>query len=486
MSGLYFSDFFGVQPKTLADYGAFDISVVSDLPLFIDPFLLFNSDKPEYQCLHEGIIRYLRFLKDEASPELDPGLVKAWFRFKEVKQNWLGFAAFGNGGSALGDGFAASLRASLSSILDNFGEESITRGSHLEKLCLIKPGVGRDRISDFTTNLIKDYLLDYTQAFAHQYLSKDLCQTFAVTRARFNYQTKSWETRNYYLPLLRNDFVLLTPIDMLTRDETWINHAGMIRSFDRLPDALDDDQLRGQVNQYFASRLSKDPSPKERSAAAEATIFEFRELIDIYIRLQEDDGYRAEALSSEKTRQAHELFVEIVRLITAGLADKTDFYQRDWTSYDEARERVLAFKDYIENQDGYLLLNRAGKQGPSNEKDVQLFFGLIWHKTEFDVNREANNGRGPVDFKVSRGWSDKTLVEFKLAKSSSLKRNLENQVSIYEKANGTRSSLKVVICYSADDQTKLDRVMSELDMVGEQSIISIDARNDNKPSASKA
>ena len=25
------------------EYGAFDISVVSDLPLFIDPFLLFNS-----------------------------------------------------------------------------------------------------------------------------------------------------------------------------------------------------------------------------------------------------------------------------------------------------------------------------------------------------------------------------------------------------------------------------------------------------------
>ena len=41
---VYFSDFFGVPEQTLEEYGAFNISIVTDLPLFIDPFLLFNSD----------------------------------------------------------------------------------------------------------------------------------------------------------------------------------------------------------------------------------------------------------------------------------------------------------------------------------------------------------------------------------------------------------------------------------------------------------
>jgi hypothetical protein len=36
-----------------------DYFEVSDLPLFIDPFLLFNSDKPEYRRLHDSIIDYL-------------------------------------------------------------------------------------------------------------------------------------------------------------------------------------------------------------------------------------------------------------------------------------------------------------------------------------------------------------------------------------------------------------------------------------------
>jgi len=52
---LYFSDYFEVDPAIVWKYGAFDISVASDLPLLIDPFLLFNSEKPEYQQLHEDM-----------------------------------------------------------------------------------------------------------------------------------------------------------------------------------------------------------------------------------------------------------------------------------------------------------------------------------------------------------------------------------------------------------------------------------------------
>jgi hypothetical protein len=63
---LYFSDYFEVSEEALDQYGAFNISLVSDLPLFIDPFLLFNSDKPEYRRLRDSIIDYLRFLRDKS------------------------------------------------------------------------------------------------------------------------------------------------------------------------------------------------------------------------------------------------------------------------------------------------------------------------------------------------------------------------------------------------------------------------------------
>lgn len=64
---IYFSDFFDVSPEGIEEFGAFSVSLFSDLPLFIDPFLLFNSKKPKYQALHSSIIRYVRFLRDRRS-----------------------------------------------------------------------------------------------------------------------------------------------------------------------------------------------------------------------------------------------------------------------------------------------------------------------------------------------------------------------------------------------------------------------------------
>src|SRR6266566_3399557 len=193
---VYFSDCFNVDPDMLERYGAFNISLVTDLPLFIDPFLLFNSENPQYRKLHDGIIKYLRFLKDKSlTQSMDSGALKAWYTFREVEQNWLGFSAIGNRGSGLGTNFAQALNQNLIKVFDTPDQKQVTKGSHLEKLCLIKDGVGRDNISDFTTNLIKGFLLEYTQTFARQHISQNFRATFRVDRVYFNYATESWEER---------------------------------------------------------------------------------------------------------------------------------------------------------------------------------------------------------------------------------------------------------------------------------------------------
>lgn len=482
---LYFSQYFGVDPQLVRDYGAFDISVVSDLPLFVDPFLLFNSEKDEYKKLHESIIQYLVFLRDKAEPDLDPGLVANWYRFKEVKQNWLGFTIFGNGGHGLSRKFGSAMHESLGNIVPDFGNEKITRGRHLEKLCLIRPGVGRDGISDFTTNLIKDYLCEYSQSFAREHLSAEQCAEFRVARACFNYDTESWQTRTYYLPRLRDDYVLLTPEDILTRDDTWISHSDMLKQFIHLPDALPNQQLRDLVNHYFRRQLGEQPTKKEIDQAAQKTVQEFPELIDYYIKRREDEGDQARSLSQDKVDDTREVLVEQLKKAIRHIEATTDFYDKPWTSFDEVLDRALAFKHYVENCDGYKLINRAGRPF-SREEEVHLFFGLIWCKSEFDVNREPNNGRGPVDFKVSYGSGDSSLIEFKLASNTSLKRNLENQLPIYQAANRTNFGVKVLICYTEADQRRVFHILSQLKLTGEKTIVVIDARNDNKPSASKA
>ncbi|MCO5173094.1 MAG: hypothetical protein M9914_02800 [Trueperaceae bacterium] len=51
----------------LEEYGAFDISLACDVPLFVDPFLLFNIKEQGYRDQHDGIIRLLLF-RDRAAP----------------------------------------------------------------------------------------------------------------------------------------------------------------------------------------------------------------------------------------------------------------------------------------------------------------------------------------------------------------------------------------------------------------------------------
>lgn len=85
---LFFSNNFGIDRAILDEYGAFDVSLVADLPLFVDPFLLFSSDQPEYRTLHDEIIDYLRFLRSKAqSGGLNLALQRSLYSFKEVKQN---------------------------------------------------------------------------------------------------------------------------------------------------------------------------------------------------------------------------------------------------------------------------------------------------------------------------------------------------------------------------------------------------------------
>ena len=298
---LYFHEIFGIEEDAVEDYGAFNISLVVDLPLFVDPFLLFDSRKSEFKTLHDAIIRYLAYLRDlDIGGDAGVAQLRSLFCFKEVHQNWLGFSQSDNKGRGLGLDFARTLAEGLQALFRDFGVEKITRGSHLEKLCLIKAGVGRDMISDLTTNLIKGFLCEYTQTFAREHLQQQNLATFAVPRAEFNYDLGVWITRRYELPKFRGDYVLLTPKEILTKDEIWINKEDFVREYSEIPASIGNPELRAQIDAYFQSVLPGNPTQKEANSAVRRTALKFPELIDYYIRRKEDTGYEAKQQSGEK------------------------------------------------------------------------------------------------------------------------------------------------------------------------------------------
>jgi hypothetical protein len=493
---VYFSDIFEVDPNVIEHYGAFNISLINDLPLFIDPFLLFNSPKTEYKILHNQILEYVSFLRDKSLEEgIRRGLLESWFIFSEVKQNWFGYSLVGNGGSGLGMDFAISLNKNLHTLFTNFGEERITQSSHLEKLCLVKDGVGKDKISDFTTNLIKEYLLEYTQEFAGLHIEPSKCKPYNLRKVHFDYEKEIWTSRKFTLPSYNNDFVLLTPKDMLTKDEPWINKIDIVNNFHDIISSISNIELRDQLSFHFVSNLPppkrkkkggvKAPTKTDIAKAVSAVISEYPDFIDHYIRYKEDHSEEAKAISEEKVFETQELFVRKLTLFIESIFDKTDFYKTIGDTLEEAYQRVLFLKNVIENKDGYRIFYVKG-QPIKREKDIQVMFRLTWYASPLDVTREANEGRGPVDFKISRGAGDKSLVEFKLASNSQLPKNLAKQVEIYKKAHDTAKAIKVILFLTEEDEIKVKKVLAELKLSNEKYVVLIDARNDNKPSASKA
>jgi hypothetical protein len=488
---IYFSDVFDVSPKSLEDYGALDISLVNDLPLFIDPFLLFNSKKSEYQQLHRQMIEYLTFLRDKcAKGSLSQGLIDAWFSFPEIKQNWLGYSLVGNAGRGLGSVFASALHNNLNTVFQQFGYEEITHGTHIEKLCLIKNGVGRDNISDFATNLIKGYLLEYTEKFAVDNVKTEFRKQIAVPNAAFNYASQSWQTRRFDLPWAYGDYVILTPKDLLTKDETWISRADLIRTYDDVAASIPNHELRDQLNNYFRSVLPKrrkgGPTEQERHEAVSRVIGKFPQLIEYYIAQKEETGEEATSVSADRVKESEQLLINNVRKL-AGLLGSTDFYRIPSSpgTFKQALARIKFLKDVIENKGGHRIFYVKGK-AIQREKDLQVLYRLTWFASVVAVDAEVNDGRGPVDYSISYGAGDKTLVEFKLARNSQLAKNLKSQTKIYEKAGDAHGSITVIMYFSREELARVQKILKDVGRDKDERIVLIDARDDNKPSASKA
>lgn len=485
----FFTDIFGVPTQTLDDYGALDVSLIADLPMFVDPFLLFNSEKPEYQKLHNQIVTYLKFLREKSEKgKISEGLLKEWYCFKEIKQNWLGYCDLGNNGSGLGLVFAKALNNSLHLLFPDLGEEKITKGTHLEKVCIIKDGVGRDNISDFATNLIKEYLLDYTQQFALEHLSEDQRKMRVVERVKFNYRLEKWVPAKYVLPFYDGDHIILTPKDILTKDENWINQNDLVDKFEDISGSIPDKQLRWTISNYFYNRLEhdddKEPTKAQRREAALEALREYPLLVDFYIKLKEESGNEATSVNEEKLLFVQLLFNEAVRKLTSLLP--LDFYTLPPVgTYEEAHKRLAYMKHVIENQGGHRWFFAAGKP-IRREKDLHVLFRLVWYGTKHDFGAEADDGRGPVDFKISYGAKDKSLVEFKLASNTQLKNNLKKQLELYQTASDAQHGIKAIIYFTDEELVRVSGILTELRIKGHKDVVLIDCRADNKPSGSKA
>ena len=131
----------------------------ADIPLCIDPFLLYKSRRAELRAAHALLLT----LFNEAFAAFRNGDHERAARlidFPEVPEIRFGYARQ----SVAGRGIGAVL-AQL--VMDTLRQSPalVERGiRHVEELQLFSSGIAEDRISDLAANAIKGYLVTYTQA----------------------------------------------------------------------------------------------------------------------------------------------------------------------------------------------------------------------------------------------------------------------------------------------------------------------------------
>jgi hypothetical protein len=194
-----------------------------DLPLSLDPFLLWKSAHDDYRALHDALLKFI----DQVRLHVVEGrIAKARALLAEVSEPvelGLGYASGSKQGSALGP-------ATISAIVETFRQVpqlEQTGLDHIEVLALLVPKIAEDRISDVTASVIKAWLAEFTQA-----RSDDLgLPTRKFRLLSWNVAARAWGSFESRLPYNPEDGspVLLAPLNLLRR-LPWINYGDYYRT----------------------------------------------------------------------------------------------------------------------------------------------------------------------------------------------------------------------------------------------------------------
>lgn len=118
---------------------------------------------------------------------------------------------------------------------------------------------------------------------------------------------------------------------------------------------------------------------------------------------------------------------------------------------------VQLFKLFIEEQRGWKLLWNDDKSEKPEEAAQLALLGMARpycraHGVEID--REVDLGRGPVDFKITRGSVARLLIEAKKLHNGDFWNGLESQLPSYLNSDGTRSGWLLALRYRSGGVSK--------------------------------
>ena len=197
--------------------------VDEDIPLYIDPFLLWKSPSQQDNALHTSVINsfnHLGLLHMKGNTEK---AINVLIEISECSE-----AGLGTGKTKRGLKISRKTALEILNLFNTISGIRLGGFTHFEEIQLYVNNISKDRISDISCNFLKSFIIDFTQ---------NECKKYAVPMKEFddirvyNYRQNDFVVEKVMLPFNpeENSPILLLPKRWL-RYTPWINYDDYFKS----------------------------------------------------------------------------------------------------------------------------------------------------------------------------------------------------------------------------------------------------------------
>jgi hypothetical protein len=208
---------------TQAELDFVDVPIDADLPLFVDPFALSRRVDQHSIAAHATLCDYFQRLVDAIRAGNNREADALVSHLAEPNETHLGLSSYRPRGAGIGSGQSRLLLDALTT------STAVKTGflKSLEECELMVEGIGRDKISDLTTNVIRSHLAEYTKTQCA--LWNIPTHTVALPPV-YSVAEQGWVSGYHSLPVVRGRPLLLVP-KAIVRHDPAVEHGRYYNDF---------------------------------------------------------------------------------------------------------------------------------------------------------------------------------------------------------------------------------------------------------------
>ena len=434
----------GITHEALEVAGVFDRFIDIDSRLHVDPHLLSHSNAPELVAATRTLDRYwedtisvLRGIFEYGDRFWREALKR--FTFPENPSVGLGYAAAGTIGAAIGRKTAEGLVDTARQLV----RAGIVDPKVFELVGLFEPNVGPDLISDMTVHIVESHLLEFTQR---------ICAELRIPTKSFlligtNYQLPACPATKRHLILLPKDVLRDLPVAFCWEDIDTV--------------CAYNEALRARLNSLIGENWKRATKDNKKQKLKQVLLENPEALTDL---IQQYRSKPAEPYDFARDILGETIWLDIAK--NAAAEHPLDLKRIGAATPENILLLVRAicshFRHLVEDCGLSRIFWTDDKQIRHERLPQLLFFAVAdcyCKANDIDLSPEVNSGRGPVDFKLSKGYAARVLVEIKWSKNTKLVHGFETQLEEYAKAEQTNTTMLLIVRVT-ESETSIKKIQA--------------------------